>query len=100
MTLTAFPPEALDALALRLLDAAAAVRHMAERSREVGLEDFHLHGNKAQDWLSNLEAWTHDGTARIEAAALKQRGAQRAAQSLMVPARRGGGPGGKARKPK
>lgn len=94
MTLSAYPPEALDALALRLLDVAASVRSMAEKSRENGLPDFQLHGNKVQEWLGHLEDWAHDGTARVDAAALKQRGAQRAAQSLAVapsrPKRRSG----------
>lgn len=80
MTLIAFPPERLDELSLRLFDLAAEVRRMAMSSREIGLDDFQLHGNKAQEWLGQLEGWVHDAAARLDTAAIKRRGALRARQ--------------------
>ena len=78
MTLIPFPPERLDALALRLLDLAATVRSMANKSRESELKGFELHGQKIDEWLAHLDDWTHDGAARIETALIRQRGAKRA----------------------
>jgi hypothetical protein len=77
MTLTPFPPAMLDELALRLLDVAAAVRKMANSAREISRNDFQLHGNKAQEWLNNLELWASDGIVRMEQQALRERGARR-----------------------
>ncbi|HEY1602895.1 MAG TPA: hypothetical protein VGG64_25040 [Pirellulales bacterium] len=67
----------LDELALRLLDVAAAVRKMANSAREMSLNDFQLHGNKAQEWLNNLELWASDGIVRMEQHSLRERGARR-----------------------
>lgn len=77
MTLTPFSPEALDELSLRLLDVAAAVRTMATKSRENGLVDFQLHGQKACEWLANLEQWAHESTVRMERQVIRLRGARR-----------------------
>ena len=92
MTLTPFPPATLDELALRLLDVAAAVRKMSAYAREKSLSDFQLHGNKAQEWLHNIELWASDGIARMEQQALRERGARRGRAAAPLPARaRGGG---------
>jgi hypothetical protein len=78
MTLTPFSPDALDALALRLLDLAGMVRGMANSSRENQLEGFELHANKVQEWLGQLEDWAHEGAAKLEHTLIRQRGMRRA----------------------
>jgi hypothetical protein len=77
MTLTPFPPAALDELALRLLDVAATVRKMANSARDNAVHDFQLHGNKAHEWLDHLEQWAYEGAGRLEAQVLRDRGARR-----------------------
>jgi hypothetical protein len=97
MTLASFPPEALDALALRLLDVAAMVRKMAVSSRENEVGDFQLHGNKVHEWLGHLEQWAHEGDGKLQTSLIRQRGVRRAqvpaastavARSSPPPARR------------
>ena len=85
MTLMQFDPEALDVLALRLLDIAALVRKMANDSRENDLGNFQLHGNKINEWLGHLEGWAHEGRAKLETTLIKERGKARA-QSVPHPA--------------
>jgi hypothetical protein len=77
MTLTPHSPETLDALALRLLDAAGLLRRMATLSRENAVESFQLHGNKVQEWMNHLESWAYDGSARLDAQIMRERGARR-----------------------
>jgi hypothetical protein len=77
MTLVPHSPATLDALALRLLDIAALVREMANSSRENQIESLQLHGNKAQEWMTRLEEWAHDGAARLERQVIRERGARR-----------------------
>jgi hypothetical protein len=77
MTLTPHSPETLDALALRLLDAAGLLRRMATLSRENTVESFQLHGNKVQEWMNHLEDWAYDGAARLDAQIMRERGARR-----------------------
>jgi len=74
MTLAVFPPQRLDDLALRMLDLAGLVRHMAEECRKHRLNDFQLHGQKIDEWLSNLEDWAHDGKARLQAELIRREG--------------------------
>ncbi|HEY5312743.1 MAG TPA: hypothetical protein VIK18_09485 [Pirellulales bacterium] len=83
MTLVPFPPEALDELALRFFDLAAISRQMAAASRENELADFALHANKVNEWLSKMEDWAHDASARLETAVIRQRGVRKA-QSLAL----------------
>ena len=77
MTLEAYSPEKLDRLALRVLDVACALRQMAADSRDNGIEDMPLNDKKALEWLSKLEDWAHDGSARLGAAVSKRRAVQR-----------------------
>ncbi len=77
MTLTPFPPEALDDLALRIMDLAAQVREMANQSRENQLSGFQLHGNKVHEWMGRLEEWAIESNSRLDAELLKQKGARR-----------------------
>jgi len=88
MTLIAFPPENLDRLALRVLDVAGRVRRMAERSREAGVDEVPLHGNKPQEWLSRLEAWAFDAESRVEAEINRRRGARLARELPATPPRK------------
>lgn len=85
MTLAPFPPERLDALALRLLDLAGVVRQMANKSRENVVDEFELHGQKVDEWLAHLEDWAHDGAARLETALIRQRGVRRAQSAATTP---------------
>ncbi len=94
MTLTPHSPATLDALALRLLDVAAVVRNMANKSRENGVDSFALHGNKVQEWMGHLEEWAYDGAARLESQVMRERGARRSQVvagpvEKAVPSRRG-----------
>lgn len=88
MTLSSHSPEALDDLALRLLDLATLVRGMAHASREHGVTGFQLHGNKVHEWLLHIEDWAHDGAGRLESSIRKQQGARRAQQLAGVPSRK------------
>jgi hypothetical protein len=67
------------------LDVTAAVRRVAEQSREGGGLQVPLHANKVQEWLAKLEAWAHDAETRVEAELNKQRGARRARELLAAP---------------
>ncbi len=78
MTLKPYTAEMLDQFALRLLDLAATLRGMANRSREFGVEDFALHDKKAGEWCKGLERWVHRSQAELEMKILDQRAEQRA----------------------
>lgn len=82
MTLIAYAPDELDRLALRMFDLAADVRQIAHRGREHELATIPLHGNKIQEWLERLEAWSHDAKSRADAEINKQIGARRARELL------------------
>ena len=61
MTLQPYEPAKLDQFALQLLDLAAILRDMANRSREHGITDLALHDKKAQQWYDQLEdRWIRD----------------------------------------
>ena len=77
MTLSNFPPEALDDLALRVLDIAATIREMAISSRENQLTGFQLHGNKVHEWLGRLEEWVLESTGRLDVEVAKLKGVRR-----------------------
>ena len=98
MTLTPFPPNALDELALRLLDVATLVRRMANSARESGVQDFHLHGNKAHEWLDNLEQWTYEAAGRLDAKSCASEGWRRGLGGNVATAKSGRGPRRKPRK--
>ncbi len=73
MTLRTYDPSKLDQFALRLFDLAANLRQMANRSRELGIEDFPLHDKKALEWCSKLEQWTHKTQADLEVRILQDK---------------------------
>ena len=77
MTLQAYSPTELDQFALRLLDLAAMVREMANRSRESGIADLPLHDKKALQWCGNLEQWAQKTQAELELRILQQKAEQR-----------------------
>jgi hypothetical protein len=77
MTLQTYDPYRLDQLALRLLDLAAIVRQMANRSREHGVADVALHDKKALEWCAKLEQWAHKTRADLEVRILQDRAQRR-----------------------
>jgi len=81
MTLKPYDPAMLDQFALRLLDLAAILRKMAQRSREHGLRHFALHDKKAREWIANLERWAEKSQAEMEMRILEARAARRAASA-------------------
>ena len=81
MTLQPYGPEKLDQFALQLLDLAAIVRQMANRSREHGIADLALHDKKAQEWCGKLEHWVHKIQAETEMKIVQARAERRALSS-------------------
>lgn len=78
MTLKVYDPSKLDQFALRLLDLAAVVRQMSNRSREHGVENMPMHDKKALEWCAKLEQWAHKTRADLEIKILQERAGQRA----------------------
>jgi hypothetical protein len=78
MTLKPYDPQMLNEFALRLLDLAAAMRQMAQRSREHHIEDLALHDKKAREWIGNLERWARKSLADVELKIIETRATQRA----------------------
>ena len=78
MTLKSYDPGMLDQFALRLLDLAAIVREMANRSREYQLHGFSLHDKKAREWYENLERWVRKSQAELEMRIIETRARRRA----------------------
>jgi len=78
MTLNAYDAAMLDQFALRLLDLAAVVRQMSQRSREYGIDGVGLHDKKALEWITNLERWARKSAADLEVRVLEARASQRA----------------------
>ncbi len=83
MTLQTYDPKQLDHFALRLLDLAAIMRHMANRSRDNGISDLALHDKKASEWCSKLEQWAHKTQADLEVKILQNKAEQRAHNALI-----------------
>jgi hypothetical protein len=77
MTLQTYNPHELDQFALSLLDLAALVRQMAQRSREEGIADLPLHDKKALEWSAKLEQWAHKTRADLEMRILQNRAERR-----------------------
>lgn len=77
MTLQTYDPHKLDQFALRVLDLAATVRQMANRSREYGIADLALHDKKALEWCVKMERWAHKTQADLEVRILQQKAEQR-----------------------
>ena len=78
MTLQPYEPARLDQFALQLLDLAAILRDMANRSREHGITDLALHDKKAQQWCGQLEDWAHKAQAQVDVKIRQARAKQRA----------------------
>jgi hypothetical protein len=78
MTLNAYDATMLDQFALRMLDLAAVIRQMSQRSREYGIDDFALHDKKALEWIANLERWTRRSAADLEMRVIEARASRRA----------------------
>ena len=77
MTLQTYDPRQVDELALRLLDLAANVRQMANRSRENGIAEFALHDKKALEWCAKLEQWAHKTRSDLEVRILQEKAERR-----------------------
>jgi hypothetical protein len=77
MTIQTYDPQQIDQLALRLLDLAAVVRHMANQSREYGITDLAVHDKKAQEWCLKLEHWARKTQADLEVRILQDKAEQR-----------------------
>ena len=77
MTLQLYDPQKLDQFALRLLDLAAIVREMANRSRERGIADLALHDKKALESCVKLEQWAHKIRADLEVRILQEKAGRR-----------------------
>jgi len=78
MTLQPYDPDTLDQFALRLLDLAAIMREMANRSRECEIEGFCVHDKKAREWSQNLERWVRKAQAELEMSIIEARARRRA----------------------
>lgn len=66
MTLQSYSAEMLDQRALELLDLAAILRTMAQRSREQQIHDFALHDKKVREWIINTGRWVRRAQAELE----------------------------------
>jgi hypothetical protein len=78
MTLEAYDPDRLDALALRLLDLCSRVRAMAQKSRDAQLGTIELHDRKPLEYLEKFEAWLYRAEAELPRAMIKDSGRRRA----------------------
>jgi hypothetical protein len=76
MTLKPYDADELDQLALRILDVSCQLRQMSLAKREMPELDLTVHEKKALEWLAHLETWAADARARLEMAAIRQRGAR------------------------
>ncbi len=81
MTLEAYNPDRLDALALRLLDLCGRVRAMARDAREEDLDQLDLHDRKALEWLENFEGWLHRAEGELGRSLHRNRGRRAARQA-------------------
>jgi hypothetical protein len=81
MTLEAYSPERLDALALRVLDLCVHLRAAARTCREHDLAAVELHDRKALEWLEKLEQWAIGTEAELFRRAKIAQGA-RAAEGI------------------
>ena len=77
MTLQTYDPQELDRFALRLLDLAAIVRQMANRSREQDIADLALHDKKALEWCGKLEQWARKTQADLDVRILQDKAERR-----------------------
>jgi hypothetical protein len=77
MTLKPYTPEMLDQFALELLDLAALLRDMANRSREHGIVGLAVHDKKAREWHANLQRWARKSNAELEMRIIEARAERR-----------------------
>ncbi len=77
MTLQTYDPKKLDDLTLRLLDLAAIVRRMANRSREFDIADLAVHDKKAIEWCAKLEQWAHKTQADLQVRIVQEKAERR-----------------------
>ncbi|MCE5269372.1 MAG: hypothetical protein LLG00_15965 [Planctomycetaceae bacterium] len=77
MTLEPYDPQRLDQFALRLLDLAAILREMAQRSREHGISDLALHDKKALEWCTKLEQWAEKTRGDLELRVIQDKAERR-----------------------
>ncbi|MGQ9576124.1 MAG: hypothetical protein ACUVUC_12475 [Thermoguttaceae bacterium] len=66
MTPRTYDPHVLDQFALRLLDLAAVLRHMAHRARENPVEDPPFDDSRGRDLIERLEYWARTCLAELE----------------------------------
>jgi hypothetical protein len=78
MTLKPYNADMLDQFSLRLLDLAAMMRKMGNRSRECQTVDFTIHDKKAREWCDNLERWARKAQAELELEIIEARARRRA----------------------
>ena len=81
MTLEAYDPNRLDALALRLLDLCGRVRAMGRLSREQHVDRLELHDRKALEYLDKFEEWLYKAEAELPRTLMKHRGRAHARQA-------------------
>lgn len=81
MTLEIYTPDQLDHLSLRVLDLAAIFRSMSQQARDLDIDGIELHDKKATIWLANIEHWAIEADGKLQALAIKQRGARRVASA-------------------
>jgi len=78
MTLKPYNADMLDQFALRLLDLAAMMREMGNRSREYQTENLTIHDKKAREWCDNLERWARKAQAELDLQTIEARARRRA----------------------
>ncbi len=76
MTLIPYRPHEIDALALRLFDAAARVRKLSLDARREQIDRVRFHSGKLDEWLKHIELWIHRADAQLTAAVYERRGAE------------------------
>lgn len=82
MTLKPYSAEMLDQFALRLLDLAALMRGMAQKSRENEMNNFAVHDKKAREWIENIERWALRSQADLDLAVIEERATRRASGAV------------------
>lgn len=66
MTLEAYDPDRLDALAWRAFDLSARLRVLARTCRDEPLTKVELHDRKTLEWFEKLETWACGAEADVD----------------------------------